>query len=184
MPKTPKIRLIRDRRRDIDKEIAHLRAQLAALEKDSQDLETAERVLISLGAADAEDTDDEQRQATPTIEARPKGKSGAGKPTDIPTMPEMIISALRDARAGGRRGLEPREMVEYIAAKWWPEVPQNAVGPIAWRMYERHKLTKRESRYFLPKSEDEPAEGGTKNLGSSRKPEPNEIPHPGDQSRH
>jgi hypothetical protein len=156
MAKTPKIRMIRDRRREVDEEMAQLRTRLAALEKDSQDLETAERVLISLGATDADDADDEQQQSPPKTGARIKGTNGAAaKPTDIPTMPEMIISALRDARANGKRGLEPREMVEYIAAKWWPTVPSNAVGPIAWRMYGRHELTKRESRYFLPKFDEE-----------------------------
>jgi hypothetical protein len=75
-------------------------------------------------------------------------------------MPDMIIVALRDARSIGKRGLEPREMTEFIAKKWWADVPQNSVGPIAWRMWKNHKLQKRESRYFLAKS-DEEDDGGT-----------------------
>jgi hypothetical protein len=73
-------------------------------------------------------------------------------------MPEMILEALKDAKAKGVRGLEPKDIAAYIASKWWPTVAINAVGPIAWRMYTKEKLTKRNSRYFLPKATDETAE--------------------------
>jgi hypothetical protein len=63
----------------------------------------------------------------------------------------MIVEALKDAKARGVRGLEPKQMADFIAGKYWANVPINAVGPIAWRMYSKERLAKRQSKYFLPK---------------------------------
>jgi hypothetical protein len=161
MAKTPKIRLIRDKLREIVEEIERQRQTLADLEKQASDLEIAERVLISLG--DDDDEEAEPKSSGTVIHSGafsidigvPLTKRVVQKPADTPTVPEMIIQALKNARSHGKRGLEPREMTEFIAEKWWPKCPQNAVGPIAWRMYKRHELLKRESRYFLPKNDED-----------------------------
>src|SRR5450759_5058360 len=45
------------------------------------------------------------------------GETG-GKPHGIPTMPEMIFEALKDAKARGLRGLEAKDIAQFIATKW------------------------------------------------------------------
>jgi hypothetical protein len=150
MANISKLKMIQDKRRAISRQIVQQREVLTALEVQERNLEIAEQVLIGL-EADAE--------PELTLETEPSQETdSSAKPEGIPTMPDMIIAALKDAKAKGQRGLEPKDMVAFIAAKWWPGVPINAVGPIAWRMYSKDKLTKRQSRYFLPKATEESAE--------------------------
>jgi hypothetical protein len=125
---------------------------LASLEIKARDLEIAERVLASLSENGSDDSD-RSAQGKETI----KTDGTDGKPAGIPTVPEMIIEALQVARKNGSKGLEPKEIVAYIARRWWPNVPANSIGPIAWRMAVRDKeqrILKRGSRYFLPKEEE------------------------------
>jgi hypothetical protein len=152
MANISKLKMIQEKRRTISRQIVQQREILTALESQERDLETAERVLVALDAEQGPEA--AQEAAADTVQAA----ETVGKPEGIPTMPEMIIEALKDARVKGARGLEPKDMAAFIAAKWWPGVPINAVGPIAWRMYSRAKLTKRQSRYFLPKASEEAAE--------------------------
>jgi hypothetical protein len=145
MPKLSKEQQIQARRKTLENAIAKSRATIAAMEAKLAELEIAERVIASL--------DDEGDSLAEIIGASTQEES-TGKPSGTPTMTDMIIEALQDARRRGAKGLEPKEMVDYIAKKWWPNVPSNAVGPIAWRMQDRGELRKRDSRYFLPKQED------------------------------
>lgn len=156
MAKTPKLRLIRDKLRDILQEIAEREQGIAMLKVQASELEIAARVLESLSIGDDEEGDGEPMVAAVNGHAATESlRSPPAKPADIPTMPKMIIEALQDARKRGLRGLEPKDMTEYIKKKWWPDVPPESVGPIAWRMWKKtHTLTKRESKYFLPKQED------------------------------
>jgi hypothetical protein len=144
MANISKLQLVQHKRRKLALKIAEHREALAALEAQERDLEVAERVLVSLD----EDTDTEPI-ADPN-EAAPAATESTGKPDGIPTMPEMIYEALKDAKARGQRGLEPKDITAFIAAKWWPDVKINNVGPIAWRLYKSDKLAKRQSRYRLP----------------------------------
>jgi hypothetical protein len=161
MAKLSQLQIIKDKRREVELEIArrkdaidvHVKA-LEPLEKTARDLEIAERVLASLSDAGNADSD----RAAQTRESTAKTEDDDGKPAGIPTVPEMIIEALQVARSNGSKGLEPKEIVAYIAKRWWPNVPQNSIGPIAWRMAERDKekrVLKRGTRYFLPKEDDE-----------------------------
>ena len=70
------------------------------------------------------------------------------KPEGIPPMTEMITTALKVAG----RGLEPREMTEFIREKWWPHVKGESVSPIAWRMARLGQLKKEGSVYMLPRA--------------------------------
>ncbi len=146
MAKTPKLRLLRERQREVDDEIARAKAALAALETQASELKIAERVLASLSIDEDDDDTDAPGGAAPNGH---DPADTARKPDGIPTMPEMIIQAISNAAAGGR-GLEPKKMTEYIDKRWWPGVPGNAVSPIAWRMHKRKELAKRGSRYYLP----------------------------------
>jgi hypothetical protein len=152
MANVSKLKIVQYKRREISQKIARHREALAALEAQEREYEITERVLASL------DAEAEPPDLASEPEPAPEPAVEPGKPEGIPTMPEMIFEALRDAKTKGVRGLEPKEMASYIAAKWWPAVPINAVGPIAWRMYSKDRLAKRQSRYFLLKSAEETAE--------------------------
>jgi hypothetical protein len=151
MANISKLKIVQYKRRAISQKIAQQREVLAALEAQERDLEVTERVLASLDAEEAEP----EVASEPEPEVVPVAAEPTGKPEGIPTMPDMIIEALKDAKAKGQRGLEPKQMADFIAAKWWPNVTINAVGPIAWRMYSKERLAKRQSRYFLPKASSE-----------------------------
>jgi hypothetical protein len=91
---------------------------------------------------------------------KPKAKRRKGnpvKPKTAPPMPDMIMTALLDARVHGRSGLTPAEMRDHIAKKWWPHVKAGQISPIAWRMFDRGDLHKEGSVYMIP-SENEPEE--------------------------
>jgi hypothetical protein len=149
MANISKLKMIQDKRRAISRQIVQQREVLTALETQERNLEIAEKVLMSLDA---------ESEPEPALEPEQAAES-SGKPEGIPTMPEMIVAALKDAKANGLKGLEPKDMAAFIATKWWPAVPINAVGPVAWRMYNnKDRLTKRQSRYFLPRATDETAE--------------------------
>ena len=149
MANISKLKVVQYKRRAISQKIAEQHEILHALEAQERDLEVAERVLTALEAEEAE-TEVAPEPDEVAVVAEP-----AGKPEGIPTMPEMIVEALKDAKAKGQRGLEPKQMADFIAAKYWPTVTINAVGPIAWRMYSKERLAKRQSRYFLPKASSE-----------------------------
>jgi hypothetical protein len=153
MANISKLKLIQDKRRAISRQIVQQREVLTALEVQEHELEIAEKVLIALDA----ESEPELALLEPDVRLTAVDLV-VGKPEGLPTMPEMILAALKDAKAKGQRGLEPKDMAAYIATKWWPGVPINAVGPIAWRMYSKDKLTKRQARYFLPKTTDESVE--------------------------
>jgi hypothetical protein len=151
MANISKIKIIRARHRVISRQIEEAREALAALEAKAKDLETAERVLASLDLE--EETDEAAAQDAASVVT-----DGITKPSGIPTMPEMIFEALRDAKARGVSGLEPKEIAQFIAGRYWPEVTINSVGPIAWRLYSKAKLSKRNSKYSLPKVAQEAGE--------------------------
>jgi hypothetical protein len=141
MANISKLKMIQDKRRAISRQIVQQREVLTTLEAQERDLEIAERVLASL---DAEP--EPEMEVTLTAADLVVG----GKPEGIPTMPDMIFEALKDAKARGLKGLEPKDITAFIAAKWWPSVKINNVGPIAWRLYKNERLTKRQAKYRLP----------------------------------
>lgn len=149
MANLSKLKLVQYKRRAIAQKIAQQRDVLTALEAQERDLEIAERVLASLDADDQPElvlepvTEPDPEPANSNVEQ-------SGKPDGIPTMPEMITEALRDAKARGLKGLEPKDIAAYIASKWWPGVKINNVGPIAWRLYKNSRLAKRQAKYRLP----------------------------------
>jgi hypothetical protein len=147
---TNPLALIASRRREIEAEITKLSAEIDALRAELPDLEAAERVLARLGAPDA-------GQGRPVGELAPAPRAetvaaSTAKPPGTPTITDMILTALQDARSRGLRGLEPKEMTAFIAKRWWPNVPGVAISPIAWRMAKQGNLTKDGSLYILPQN--------------------------------
>jgi hypothetical protein len=144
--------------RNLKGEIEGLRAVLASKEARLDELTIAERVLSSLEDQEVQGTATFSGTGTLTADAvvvKPKWSNKRdSKPVGIPTMPAMIVTALKEAREDGRKGMEPKDIAAFIARRWWPTVTINAVGPIVWRMYKQGKLSKRESKYFLPKRDE------------------------------
>lgn len=152
------IERIRSRRQGIEREIKDAKLRISALTSEDQELEIAERVILRLSGSGTHGHSilPALRQEAHGVVGASREKGITSKPSDTPTMPEMITEALQYAKLRGRRGLEPKEMAEYIAGKWWPEVSINNVGPIAWRMMKRRQLTKRskdDPLYSLPSDE-------------------------------
>ena len=141
---------VQARRREIAKEVKDAMAKVNALKTEDSELETAERVILRLSKGRSFSPqpvvglfgeDDEGEEEAPSL----------AKPPNTPTVPEMIKEALMvNDLLGDKPGLEPKEMANFIAEKWWPNVPINAIGPIAWRMWKRHELVKKGSVYSLP----------------------------------
>jgi hypothetical protein len=153
VPAISKKRLIQLKRRAVQHKLAQHRDAISSLETELSELDIAERVLASL---DGEGLQEGAASEPQEEEVAPSEPAPAGKPEGIPTMPVMILAALQNAKEHGQKGLEPREMAEFIAKKYWPGMPLHVVGPIAWRMHKSGKLAKRGSKYFLPKVEEGP----------------------------
>lgn len=139
---TDALATIRARMKIIQDDIRGLNAELNELMVEAKELTIAEKVLMRLHPE--VDGDDEEPERTP---------SGAPvKPAGIPTMPEMIVDALRSST--NPFGFSPKEIMEFIAAKYWPEVRSELVGPIAWRMAKEGRLVKNGAFYSLPQKNE------------------------------
>jgi len=139
------INLISARRAQIDREMAALRQREKVLQAELAELDQAERVLVRLSG-----------QSGLAISAEvlsQDAEAPVGKPEGTPTVTKMITIALREALKLGLDGMEPKQLVEYIAQKWWPNVRTVDVGPIAWRMWKNGQLRKDGTIYMLPENE-------------------------------
>jgi hypothetical protein len=150
-----KLQLLQGERRKLQKAIAEMEARLA-------ELDIAERVFGSLThtaptarvvlkprktkAIRVKSTKIDRVEAPPTL----KVETTRAKPAGLPSVPEMICAAIQGGAKVGKDGMEPREMVDFIAHKWWPNIPPESVGPIAWRMYKQGRLEKDGPKYRLP----------------------------------
>jgi hypothetical protein len=155
MARTVSLKDVIQRRKEIAAEIAQLQAEDAELEVAARALERL------LGQAETPIGAAFVKAAPLTVTERPTPQ----KPDDIPTMPQMITLALKDAVANGKSGLGPAEITSFIKKTWWPEVDINKVGPIAWRMWQRKELTKRGSKYSLKNETPSGGEGASKVTG-------------------
>lgn len=163
MARPPKLRLLREKKRAALQEIAKLEATIAELRSLVSDYEITERVLISL--SDGEEDDDAQAEVA--LEAGTMIVTGGAakleitrkKPDAVPTMPQMIEEALRQAASRGETGLEPAAMLEFIQEKYWPGAGSTDVGSTAWRLWKAGRLKKSGSIYSLP----DQSEKGTQN---------------------
>ena len=122
------------RRREVEQEIARLKSSISAMEAELVDLATAERVIARLTGAERPTVGTGHSEKSPEV-------SGA-KPSDIPTMPQMITEVLSKAHRRGRISMTPKEIAAEIAESLWPEVQGEAVSSIVWRMWKRGQLSK------------------------------------------
>jgi len=162
MSMTDQLKLVRDRRLAVEAEIEHLIARISALKAELPDLQVTERTLTRLAAgehqADQRDTifvihpDEVEARKLITPAKLAAALNGGGKPSGIPTTPEMILTLLTEASRRGSRGYEPQELTRAISRRWWPGVKSEEVSPIVWRMWKRGQLRKDGSMYFLPEN--------------------------------
>lgn len=137
--------LIAAHRHEIEAEIKRHHSEISRLQQDLRELDIADRVFGRISNPTI------GKSATHAVEGIVGEMPVSTKPEGIPTMPDMIASALAHARKRGLAGLEPKGMTDFISEKWWPNVPGVAVSPIAWRMWKRGELEKNGARYSLPK---------------------------------
>jgi hypothetical protein len=148
--------LIRTRRKVVDLEIGVLKEQIAARIAEQERLSIAEAVILQLSVQ----SDHNTVAPPPPPPEEDEDEDGFSKPNGIPTMPEMIFEALRKDKEEDildlNAGLEPKEMMKFIAEKYWPDVRSELVGPIAWRMWKQGRLLKEGNRYRLPEPNEAP----------------------------
>jgi hypothetical protein len=114
---TPNIQQIDDRLHEIGEEIARLK-------KEADDLAIAKRVFARFS--------DNAPQVQP--------EEGKPRPKGTPTNAEMVEFVLADAEKDGKDGLDANELVQAIAARYWPGL----IGPqILPSIYGRAKEGKR-----------------------------------------
>jgi hypothetical protein len=152
--------LIQARRAKLDEQINAQREILATLEAKRSELEIAERVFAELAL---ETTDNDSTQATPRRSEQDGTRlwnryqesiKELAKPAGLPTVPEMIIEALRHAHGLGAPGLEPAGIVSFIRGRYWPNAPSQSITPTVWRMWSKDKkLEKHDALYALPEAE-------------------------------
>lgn len=153
--------MIVKRRNEIAAAISDYTTKIDDLRKELPDLDVAERVLKRLSPSA-----DEGPITTVfmTLGAQLAEKDANKiKPADIPTMPEMIIEAIKNIDHG-HVGLMPADVVKYIAHTYWSGVRPELVGPIMWRMAKEGRLSKVGSRYSLP-GEIDPARSKSAEAG-------------------
>jgi hypothetical protein len=155
------------RRAEIEREMQECRDRLQRLQSELPELDVAERVLTRLGGAEQASLraiPANEPLDTVTADRLLDETSVSGKPHGIPTMPEMILEALRSGQAIPL-GMEPRDIMKFIADRWWPDVRSELVGPIAWRMWKRGDLVKDGPLYKLPTkneaTDNEPDKGSS-----------------------
>lgn len=138
--------LIRRRKAEVTDELNRLQSRIGELQGEYRDLGVAERVLERLSGNSGGDVGEGDEQST----ARPANS----KPAGVPSVPEMILGVLEDAKIEGLRGLEPKDMTTRIQRRWWPDMRPEATNSIAWRMWKREQLVKDGPVYMLPKKEE------------------------------
>jgi hypothetical protein len=136
--------IIAGRRREILAEVQTHRAEIAKLEEELVELDSAERVIARLSGKPFPPKEPNQ--------TGPEAVAQKGKPENTPTMPEMIRSALSHAFSHELNTAMPVPAIaERIRAQHkWPELENAVVGSIAWRMWKRGHLAKNGHLYSLP----------------------------------
>lgn len=141
------------RRDAIDQEIARHRDAIAALEQRRNELEIGERIIAEFAAEQSAPKGDSMRREAPTSEQQQSDQKRTRKPEGLPTMSDMILAALRDARARSSIGMMPAEVTAFIRKNYWPEVLPEAVTPIVWRMWKKDRVLEKDgAHYTLPEA--------------------------------
>lgn len=149
------LKRIQEKRSEVQSSIENLLLKVKDLRQELEELDIADRVMSRLGGEDFGNIG---------VQAKSILGIAYNKPANIPTMPEMIVEALSRPQALPI-GMEPRDILKFIADNYWPEVRSELVGPIVWRMWKRGELVKDGSLYSLPQKNE--AVDGKPDQGSS-----------------
>jgi hypothetical protein len=139
--------IIKIRRSEVTQEISILKDRIAILSSELSDLDIAEKVFSRLSGA--------SRNSLSTSNEPDAAKASQAKPDGLPTVREMIKSALLAARDSGHPGLTPKQIKSYIQDVYHFDAgPQ--VNTTASRMFNTLKeINKDETTglYSLPSKE-------------------------------
>src|SRR3990167_2297997 len=129
-------------------------AALTALDAEEADLEAALRVLSrfeGISPSEPQHREEGPPAPQPPDSTDPAPPAAVGRrPEGVPKLPELIMAVLREAHGNGISGMEPREIRSEIMKRWWPEVKENSVGSVAWRMWKNDQLTNHDGVNSLP----------------------------------
>jgi hypothetical protein len=67
------------------------------------------------------------------------------KPDGLPTVPTMIVTALRETG----KAIRPAEIADFVRHRWWSAASTKAITTTAWQMAKAGKLTHHDGRYGL-----------------------------------
>jgi hypothetical protein len=81
--------------------------------------------------------------------SRGAAPDSAKKPRGLPSIAQMITTALEDAAKQGHDGLRPCDMAEFVRTTWWRDVQTKVVNTTAWQMAKAGKLAKDGNCYRL-----------------------------------
>lgn len=156
MAKTVSLNQIDERRREVLAEMNVLQARLAELQEESKKLEIAQEVFANLsieanserpnGHAPSQEKDAAEAKSAVETDVR----RGAPRPEGIPTIYEMTVSVLQDAKKEGASHLTASQIADRIENKFWPGMEPRAVRPSFHRFAEKGRLKKKGVFFSLP----------------------------------
>lgn len=140
--------IITHRIEEVKAENARLHEKLDENGAELADLETAANVIARLTGA--------KRNKTVVVELAAPEKKASAKQDGIPTMPKLIVMALKHEK----RPMTPREITDVIRRNWWPDADGQKIGSVVWRLNKRDDIEKVEgtSTYRLPQKNEPPGE--------------------------
>lgn len=139
--------LITIRRGEIDRQIGRLQEQLDALNVERGELDIAERVFDKLTGAKRSAPSEANEPRAPSV--RIVAKDGR------PTIRQMIMAALMDAKQRNFPGRTPQEIREFIKATYNLEIgqPINTNASRMWRDLKEIDKDEASGRFRLPSKE-------------------------------
>jgi hypothetical protein len=115
----------------IDRRMREIAAELDRLQKEADELAIAKRVLERL--------EQQPFAAGPVDKEEPEGKP---RPKGTPTNFEMAEFVLANAEKEGKDGLTASELVQAIAARYWPGLVGHQVLPSIYKFAKEGRLHK------------------------------------------
>jgi hypothetical protein len=154
--------------------LSQVKAMRVSLAQEEEELTTAIRVARRFAEEGWEDEDlaapepDLEKRRIDILERaeaeadRQEAELQKRKPESAPTVPEMIHEILLRPHLLDDPGMEPKDILNEIRKRWWPDAPSTSVGPIAWRMWKKEgRLVKDGNLYSLPPHGDRAPPGSS-----------------------
>jgi hypothetical protein len=163
---------IQRRRAEIQLQTATLTEQLAALRAEDSELAIAERVVsrlegvvvnataalvgggivsavgVAVGSGSAQGVG-LAVQVKRAPHRQPKKRTRHKKPSGLPTMTQMVLGGLVEARTTNSAFVPPAAVRAFIRDRWWSDVSINAVASTMWNMAKEGQLSKDGNLYAL-----------------------------------